>query len=290
MKAIYGRILTCVSMVICMACTQAQSLPEQALQKSDKYKDSILHNYLEQGAWLFPYYSESWQIYVDSALLFLPQEAYLWQQKGMPYFKKMKYQAGMRFLDSAVKYDRRSYIDYRAFMKCIFQKDYVSALDDFWEAKNVNGNSGVMDHPYNFYIGLCHLQLNHFDSAQIYLEGCVEEQLKNMGKDWVHPLRTFYSGVACFENNQYSKAIAYFDQSLERYPHFSDAEYYKARCLIGLKKFKDAYLLMNQADEDFNKHITINEDNAIYERYPYQISRGMLNGYINILKKINDSL
>jgi len=284
MKTLFQYVLLLAFMNI-TACTQAQ-MPHTV--KSESYRDSIVNRYLKHGAWVFPYYSKSWEIYIDSALFFLPQEAYLWQQKGMPYFKKMKYQAGMRFLDSAVKYDKKRYLDYRAFMKCIFQKDYVNALVDFWESRHINGNSGLMDHPYNFYIGLCHLQLNDFDSAQIYFSSCVAEQEKNLGKDWVHPLHTLYCGIVLFEKEQFVEAMKYFDQSLVQYRHFADAEYYKALCLANTGKFKEAYGLIQQADEDFKKHLTFNEDNAIYERYPYQINRSMLDSYIYILKSINE--
>lgn len=282
---IFFRLVSFALLMTSVACTQAKT---SEIRINERYRDSIIDKYLKRGAWQYPYYSKSWEIYVDSALLFLPQDAYLWQQKGMPYFKKMKYQAGMRFLDSAVKYDKKGYLDYRAFMKCIFQKDYISALEDFWAARNINGNSGLMDHPYNFYIGLCHLQLNHFDSAQIYFSSCVEEQQRNIGKDWVHPLHTFYCGIAFLEKEQFAEAIKYFDQSLEQYQHFSDAEYYKALALASQKKFHEAYVLINQANEDFKKKLTINEDNAIYERYPYQVNQSRLESYIRVLKIINE--
>ena len=46
--------------------------------------------------------------------------AYLWQQKAMSYFKAKKYDVGMALVDKAVLYDEKRWLDYRAFIKCIF--------------------------------------------------------------------------------------------------------------------------------------------------------------------------
>ena len=69
-----------------------------------------------------------------------------------------------------------------------------------------------------------------------------------------------------------------FDKALKIYPEFSEVKYYKAICLGRLfKKTKDETLkmkvlqLIEEAKADFNKGFKLNEDNTIYETYPYQI-------------------
>jgi len=72
------------------------------------------------------------QLYIDSALNIVPKASQLWQQKAMPLFKQKKYEIAMPFLDSAVKYDKtKHWLEYRAFIKCIFQKSYRAAIKDF---------------------------------------------------------------------------------------------------------------------------------------------------------------
>ena len=44
--------------------------------------------------------------------MFEPTNAYLWQQKAMPFFKQKKYELGLQYLDSAIKYDQTNYEDY----------------------------------------------------------------------------------------------------------------------------------------------------------------------------------
>ena len=54
-------------------------------------------------------------------------------------------------------------------------------------------------------------------------------------------------------------------------PNFSDAKYYKAICLMRLKKYKESKTTMEAAKRDAQLGNTINEANAIYEPYPYQV-------------------
>jgi tetratricopeptide (TPR) repeat protein len=248
----------------------------------ENFRDSIVNKYVYNGAWYFPMFSRGWQVCLDSALIYLPQDAYLWQQKAMPYFKQMKYEAGTPFLDSAVKYNSKKYLEYRAFMKCIFQKNYQEAIVDFKDAIKLNGNSGVMDHPYTFYIGLSYLQLNKFDSCVLYLNACIQNERKE--RNWVHYLHTFYYGICLYELRRYDEAIVNFDSTLSQYNHFSDAKFYKARCLSNIpKEIKATLDLLNEAKNDFQSGYTINEDNSKYEKYPYQINFDLIDMYYKIL-------
>lgn len=230
-------------------------------------------------------YSLKRQAYLDSALALMPYNAFFWQQKAMPLFKQMKYEAGAPYLDSAVKYDKRKYIDYRAFMKCIFQKSYYDAITDFREAKRLNGNVGVMDHPYDFYIGLSYLQLNKLDSAEYYIQKCIAGQMQTNGEYWVHLLHWFYIGIIHYEKGLYQQAIADFDRSLKQYKNFSDAQYYKAVCLARMDKYKEALPVIQEAERNFKEGNSFTEDNAFYELYPYQVRKDKFIGAVRWIKE-----
>jgi len=261
--------LLLVALLAIVSISRAQTTPggHKALTPADsaranRYFDSISVCNL---------YSQRRQRYLDSALAISPWQAHLWQQKAMPLYKQKKYEAGAPYLDSAVKYDPKSYIDYRAFMKCIFQKSYQSAIPDFWAAKIIIGDGDVMDHTYDFYLGLCYLQLNRFDSACYYLDKTTTDQLKTLGEHYVHPLDLFYLAITYYETERYAQAVETFDKCLKLYPNFSDAKYYKAICLRRLHKREEAFALIKEAEQDFKQGYTINEDNTDYEAYPYQV-------------------
>ena len=238
----------------------------------DKVKqEKIVKKYLKNGAWKHELYSREWQEEIDKGLQEDSTIAYLWQQKAMPMFKQAKYEAGMVYIDKAVKYDRQRYQDYRAFIKCIFAKTYREAIADFEDYKERFGYSYVMDHSYDFYIGLSYLQLNEFEKAEAVFQKDYDYQINKYGKDWLHHVDLFYFGISKYEQKNYQGAIEVFDQALEIYPSFSEVQIFKADCLRKIGKTEEAIELQKLGEINGRNGHTINEANAIYERYPYQI-------------------
>ncbi len=245
--------------------------PESIAESTKKQQDTIIeeslncavkHNYTIQ--------MKEWQECLDAGLKKDSTIAYLWQQKAMPYFKARKYEIGMVYLDKAVKYDKKEWLPYRAIMKCVFVKTYKDAIIDFEECIKLYGNGYKMDHTYNFYIGLCYLQLNEFAKAEKLFKEYNDEIFKNR-QGLEHPTALFYYGISKYEQNQYEEAIAIFDKALKIYPTLSDAKYYKAICLLKLNKIEEAKKLLEEAKNEPKDGYFINEDNAVYETYPYQV-------------------
>lgn len=240
--------------------------PNQPL--SQQSPEDIIEEHLENGAWKHALYSKEWQAEIDKGLAKDSTIAYLWQQKAMPLFKQGKYQLGMAYIDKAVMYDA-GYQDYRAFIKCIFAKTYPEAIADFEDCIAKNGNAYVMDHSYNFYIAISKLQLNKFIEAETILKKEIDLAVEN--DELLHHVDLFYYGISKYEQQQYQKAIAIFDRALKRYPQFPDVQYYKAICLGKLGRKEEAQKLAAEAQANAKKGYSMNEDNAIYERYPYQV-------------------
>ncbi|WP_236027193.1 tetratricopeptide repeat protein [Gelidibacter pelagius] len=233
-------------------------------------QDTIIYETLSNAS-DYHLYSQEYQLELDKGLARDSTIAYLWQQKAMPLFKQGKYEAGMIYIDNAVKYDRRRYQDYRAFIKCIFAKTYREAIIDFEDYKKRFGDSYVMDHTYDFHIALSYLQLNEFKKAEDIFERDYQKQLAEHGKDWLHSVDLFYYGISKYEQGKYHDAIEMFDLALGIYNNFSDVQYYKAICLSKIGKIGESDELHELAEINGKKGYTFNEDNVIYERYPYQV-------------------
>jgi len=244
-------------------------LPELIIDKEEQ--ERIIDEYLKNGAWKHEPYSREWQEEIDKGLAVDSTIAYLWQQKAMPMFKQGKYEVGMDFIDKAVKYDRQRYQDYRAFIKCIFAKTYRDAIVDFEDCKQRFGYSHVMDHSYDFYIGLSYLQLNEFEKAEQIFKEDYEYQLSDKGEELLHHLDLFYYGISRYEQKNYAGAIEIFDKALKIFPKFSEVQIYKADCLRRIGKIEEANALQKIGELNGRNGNTINEDNVIYEKYPYQI-------------------
>lgn len=236
-----------------------------------KKQEEIIDTHLVNGAWKYPIYSKERQQEIDNGLAKDSTIAYLWQQKAMPLFKQRKYELGLTYIDKAVTYDPKSWQAYRAFMKCIFVKNYTSAINDFEDCKEKYGNNYVMDHSYDFYIALSNLQLHKFEAAEQLLEKETARQLTEHGEDWVHYLDLFYLGISKYELEKHEEAIRAFDKTLDLYPNFSEALYYKAICTEKIGNPELAKVLFEKATMNGRLGNTINEDNALYELYPYQV-------------------
>lgn len=211
--------------------------------------------------------------YWDSIVAIKPDSAYFWQQKAMLLYKARKYSVGKPFLAKAVEYDPKNYLSYSAFMKCLFSKEYEESITEFMDMKKRYGDSYVMDHTYNFYIGLDYLQLNQFEKAKEFLEKSKVQQFADFPDDTpeeaCHYLDWFYLGIAEFELANYEEAIANFDRSLKVYTNFADAMYYKGASVYRTGGEKEGRDLVAKARK--NAENTINEDQVFYEIYPYQI-------------------
>ncbi len=226
------------------------------------------------------------RVYMDSALSIARYDADLYFQKAYPLLMADKFEVGMPLMDSAVKYDRDGYIlNYRGYIKCIFQKHYREAITDLTLAIQESGQGHIEDHTCDFYLGLCYLQLNKFDSCEYLFTKAIDQQQKDYGYKVVHYLNWFYLGMAKFEQDDYAGAMACLDSSLARYPQFSDAEFYKAWCLSELHEDKRAVETITQANNDFKAGYTLNEDNARLEPYPYQTNKYHLEESLDILQK-----
>ncbi|WP_316820486.1 tetratricopeptide repeat protein [Pedobacter gandavensis] len=262
------------------ACAQNKNEPAKHPTKTVSQQDSTKLKRYTKEIEMSPLYSVKRQKYLDSVLSIIPTSAYAWQQKAMPLFKQKKYEIGMAYLDSAVKYDKTDhYLEYRAFIKCIFQKSYQASIRDFDAAQKIKGNSYVMDHTYEFYKGLCYLQLNKFDTAEKLFTRSINEDRTKMGAKWVNCSTLFYQGICFFEQGDYLLATKSFDEALLKYSHFTDAKYYKAVCLANTGRKKEALEIIKEAELDFKTGYTIPETNAMYEVYPYQVNKYTLQYY-----------
>jgi tetratricopeptide (TPR) repeat protein len=246
-----------------------QTNPKEFADKTAK-QEAIIKVSLENGAWKHMMFSKQWQDEIDTGLKKDSTIAYLWQQKAMPYFKLRKCEIGMPYIDKAVLYDPKRWQPYRAFIKCIFAKTYKDAIIDFEDCIKKYGNWYEMDHMYSFYIGLCYLQLNEYKSAEKLFKEYNEDLYTNR-QGLEHPTALFYYGISKYEQERWQDAILEFDKALKIYPNFSDVKFYKAMCLIRLEKMYEANVLLEEGKKDAESGYSINEDNAIYEKYPYQV-------------------
>ncbi|MDO6598195.1 tetratricopeptide repeat protein [Oceanihabitans sp. 2_MG-2023] len=253
-------------------CNNKEQQKSEIEVKVDFKSDSIATAIVKES-YQFGLNSEARRKFLDSAIIKNPNMAYLYQQRAMPLYKENKDELGLPYLEKAAALNPVKWLDYMAFMKCIFSKNYKDAIVDFNKALELNGESYVMDHSYYFYLGLCYLQLNEFETAKVFFEKSIAQSVKEDGEEWIHFNDLMYLGIANYELNNYKEAIKIFDEALLLQPKFSDVKFYQAICLARIGEGDKAELKFKEAKEDFINDDIMYEDNSIYERYPYQVRK-----------------
>jgi tetratricopeptide (TPR) repeat protein len=261
MKLLYKTLAAFLFVFFSISCGAQKS----ALTK--KQTDSVYYRASQSGAQ--GYFSHAWQKYYDSLLKIDPTKDEYWQMKAMPYFKHRQYEVGMQYLNKAVEINPKEWLQYRGFINCIFAKNYTAAIADYSLFKKQYGVQVRMEHSTNFYLGLSYLMLNKYDTAKQFFE----EDITKSTEASIHFMNWFYLGIVHYEQENYTAAIDNFDKALTEYPNFSDAQFYKAKCLRYLHKNEAAKEMLLLARENFIKGYTFTEDNVVYEPYPYQIAK-----------------
>lgn len=259
-------------LLISFAFCQGQVKKNNHYPENDKnLHETIIKKYVINCAknYNYKFQMKEWQSCLDEGLQKDSTVSYLWQQKAMPYFKFRKYEVGMHYLNKAVLYNPKEWLGYRAFIKCIFMKSYKDAIDDFNTCLDLYGNNYEMDHSYKFYLALSYLQLNDFNKAEKIFIDDIGDQIKHWGE--AHYLSFLYLGISMYEQDNFKEAIVEFDNALEQYENFSEAQYYKGLCLLRIQRIEEGSSLIIESKKNSEKGYSINEDNVVYEPYPYQI-------------------
>lgn len=254
------------------AAQQAAPAPPPADCGSRAYQDSLVARYLERGAHRVGYLDPRWAQYCDSVIARCPNVAYAYQQKAVPLIKDGQYAAAFALEDQAVALDPRAWLAYRAFLKCIFSKDYAGALLDFAAVEKLKPNSREMDHTYPFFAGLCHLELGQLAQAEADFRRDEQQQRGPRGQGDVHYNSYFYQGVVQWEARHYALAAQALRQCLTQYPRHPDANYYLALTLRAQGQPAEATRYLQVARAALAAGYRLNEDNIYYANYPHQIT------------------
>lgn len=111
-------------------------------------------------------------------------------------------------------------------------------------------------------LALNHIRIGQIEKGRKRLHASLEEAIRI--NDTACIAYVYHNhGVACFVENKYKEAIAYFDKAFTYYKdnnaYFLECHYYKIRCTIAMRKISDSKTLLQNAEKlaKGNDHYTL---------------------------------
>ncbi len=248
---------------------------KQTIQKCDCNNkivtDSLITKYIDNGAHKYNTNGPDFQLYLDSLISICPL-GIAYREKAIPFIMGGDYAKAFPLEDKAVELEPKTYMAYRAFLKCIFTKDYSGAIADFEKAQQLSPDGYEMDHTYFFYMGLCNLELKNYISAEENFKRDFSIQISGDKGDTPHFNSLLYTGILYYEMKNIVKAKEYLLQCLKAYTNSPEANYYLALTynLEGDINTKRQYL--RAAYEAVSNGYLLNETNETFTYYPHQIT------------------
>jgi tetratricopeptide (TPR) repeat protein len=239
---------------------------------SKAYQDSLVARYLDRGAHRISYMNPRWGLYCDSLIAACPNIAYAYQQKAMPLIKCGDYAKAFPLIDKAVALDANKWLAYRGFLKCIFTKDYASALVDFRRVAQLKLNGREMDHTYAFFAGLCNMEMGNYKQAEADFNEDMRQQSGADGRGEIHFNTLYYAGLRALKQQQYPQAQDYLERCLKAYAQHPEGNYYLALVQRAQGQEAAARQHLDAAQRALISGYRLNEDNIFYTNYPGQIT------------------
>jgi tetratricopeptide (TPR) repeat protein len=208
---------------------------------------------------------------LDSLIAICPNISEAYQEKAFPFLFNGQYAKAFELEDKAVELDPERWIGYRAYLYCIYSKNYEKSLADFAAAEKIAPIAHVMDHTYAYYFGLCYLETSALDKAETaFLKDIAEQKKGDSGND-VHFNSLFYLGMVYYEMREFELAEKYFKECLHLYDQYPEANFYMGKVLQITGNERSSFYF-NKAHESYLEGYRINEPNSARIRYPRQIT------------------
>lgn len=207
--------------------------------------------------------SQQSQENLDVAISLCPNFSYAYMEKAVPYLKRGDFITWKKLIDKAVELSPENHLDYRAWCKFQFVRDYKGAIQDFDLLEKYRpGNIGYSANgDYNLYVvkAICYSALNQKDKAIEILENLYSN------KDYHFGLYDYYQlGVTYFETGKYDKALENFEKQSKVFD-FAENIYFRSKVSkvrnkdyldlksLALKSYDDGKTMKDAYTHHFNK-------------------------------------
>ena len=106
------------------SCQEGSSLDIEEMKVSGIHPDSLIQWYLVEGAWNYHYLTPEYADWVQRGIKKDSSIALFWKSAALPYWKTDRTDRALVYYNKAVELEPQKYLGRRAFLKCIYAKDY----------------------------------------------------------------------------------------------------------------------------------------------------------------------
>ncbi len=155
-----------------------------------------------------------------------------WRERSIPYLKRGFPGQWYKNYQKCVAYDAKEWIGWRGYNYLFFYKDFKRAIADFDATDTLN--EGFTDHPQamsvDFLRGIAYYGLDSYDTALIYLQKYIDEEMNSSGGlAFIDQNAFLYKGRIHQKLNQHDSAFVAFNTGLQIFDQSCDLHYFKSK-------------------------------------------------------------
>lgn len=195
------------------------------------------------------------QFMLDEALMYHPDNAAAWRERGTAYVKRGLAQEAMAYYGKAVELDPVEWQGWRGYLYLYLYRDYEKAIADFDATDTLTPD--FTDYPQgqsvDYMRGLCYYGLKDYTTALRYFSKYIEEVTLDVDESWVDTYAFLYRGLTFEKLDNPDAALLDFNTALKYYPNLSDCFYHKSRIYSKMGDNKKAMVLLQEAKKFYSQ-------------------------------------
>jgi tetratricopeptide (TPR) repeat protein len=188
---------------------------------------------------------------IDASLKSMKKNATdeMWRVASIQNTKNGNYDEAIQYLDEAVKLNPKEVSGYYGWVLLHYYRDYKKALPLLHNYNSYTPSfvDYVGDDNIYYAIGICHKQLGNLDSALIYLNKALDDELSQHDESWINHRIFFHKARVHHLRNELDSAIIYYDKTLSVWDSASESYFFKGLLFNEIDQLDSSCLYFNKA-------------------------------------------
>lgn len=194
--------------------------------------------------------------------------------------KNGNYAVAIEKLEKAIAMDFQEEADYYGWLLLYYYRDYEKSLSilERYDALTPDFSDAPMGEDIHYLKGLCHMQMNHYQTAINEFDTYINNLASTHGEDFVDVYTFVQKGRCLTELKRYDEAILSFEKAIKYYGNCSEAYYFMGLTQLEMNQKVKACSNLSFALDLINKGFKSSDNYVEYfhEIYPQQIELSIM--------------